>query len=224
MIRLAILLACAAPAPPPPDARVRTVAYDDAQVVSVRGRLGYHTMIEFAPDERIENVSVGSVEAWQVTPNKKANLLFLKPLAVAEPTNMTVVTSRRRYLFDLEPPGKSPADAAYVIRFRYLESDGHTGPPPERWNLAYSFKGAKRLRPLKAFDDGRATYFRWPDGAPLPAVFLVGPDGRETMLNVAMRDDYLVVDQLSARFVLRRGGETAVVVNDAYREPVAEPR
>ncbi len=37
-------------------------------------------MIEFGHGERIENVAVGDSSAWQVTPNKRANLLFLKPL------------------------------------------------------------------------------------------------------------------------------------------------
>jgi type IV secretion system protein VirB9 len=58
-------------------------------------------MIEFGPDERIENVAIGDALAWQVTPNRGANLLFVKPVELAVATNMTVVTDRRRYAFEL---------------------------------------------------------------------------------------------------------------------------
>jgi type IV secretion system protein VirB9 len=89
------------PAPGAVDPRIRTVAYDPDQVVRLTGYFGIQTMLEFAPDERIENVSIGDAMGWQVTPNKKANLLFLKPLDRTAATNMTVVTDRRRYVFEL---------------------------------------------------------------------------------------------------------------------------
>jgi hypothetical protein len=40
---------------------------------------------------------------WQITPNRRASLLFVKPLPGAHRTNMTVVTDKRTYLFDLVP-------------------------------------------------------------------------------------------------------------------------
>ncbi|MGH1557267.1 hypothetical protein ACRAWD_04455 [Caulobacter segnis] len=41
------------------DPRIRTVAYDPDQVVRLTGYFGIQTMLEFAGDERIENVSIG---------------------------------------------------------------------------------------------------------------------------------------------------------------------
>ena len=83
------------------DARIVEKFYDAGKVVRIEGKTKVQATIQFAEDERIENVAIGDSEAWQVTPNKRANLLFVKPLAPAASTNMTVVTDRRTYLFDL---------------------------------------------------------------------------------------------------------------------------
>ena len=81
----------AAPARAEPDSRLHTVRYDAGAVVQLRGQRGYQSMIQFAADERIENVAVGDSAAWQVTPNKRADMLFLKPMLPDARTNMTVV-------------------------------------------------------------------------------------------------------------------------------------
>ncbi len=218
-------LAADAPRPGPVDSRIRTVAYDPDQVVRLTGYFGIQTMLEFAPDERIENVSIGDAMGWQVTPNKKANLLFLKPLDRTAATNMTVVTDRRRYVFELvvAGPKATTKDLAYVVRFLVPPSAPAfvAAPPPppaapaER-NAAYSVKGDAAIRPSKIFDDGAATYFAWPAQADLPAVFVVGADGVEGLANAVVRDGYLVVDQLAPRFVLRSGKASLTVTNAAF--------
>ena len=47
------------------------------------------------------NVALGDAQLWQATPNKRSDLLFLKPAVRNGRTNMMVVTDRRRYAFDL---------------------------------------------------------------------------------------------------------------------------
>jgi type IV secretion system protein VirB9 len=219
-------LAADAPRPGAVDPRIRTVAYDPDQVVRLTGYFGIQTMLEFAPDERIENVSIGDALGWQVTPNKKANLLFLKPLDRTAATNMTVVTDRRRYVFELvvAAPKASTKDMAYVVRFLVpapapLMAAAPPPPPPaapvER-NAAYTVKGDAAIQPAKVFDDGAVTYFAWPSQADLPAVFVVGADGVEGLANAVVRDGYLVVDQLAPRFVLRAGKASLTVTNGAF--------
>ena len=90
-----------------PDNRIRSMAYDPDKIVQVLGRPGIQSTIEFADDERIENVAVGDSAAWQITPNRRASLLFVKPLVGHSRTNMTVVTDRRTYMFDLVAGEKS---------------------------------------------------------------------------------------------------------------------
>jgi type IV secretion system protein VirB9 len=232
LLALSIALTLAGPAlarqvrPGPADPHIRTFAYSPDQVIRLTGFMGFQTMLEFGSDERIENVSIGDAMGWQVTPNKRANLLFLKPVDRAPATNMTVVTDRRRYVFELvvARPKASAADAAYVVRFRYpaeapvavafVAKAAPTAPVAR--NTAYSTQGAAALRPTRVFDDGTATYFAWPDQADLPAVFVVGSDGVEGLANAVVRDGYMVVDQLAPRFVLRSGKAAATVTNGAY--------
>ena len=70
-------------------AHVQTVFYNPDAVVSLTGAVGWQMMIEFGEDERIENVAIGDAAAWQVTPNKRARMLFVKPLSRKASTNMT---------------------------------------------------------------------------------------------------------------------------------------
>jgi type IV secretion system protein VirB9 len=219
------VLAADAPRPGAVDPRIRTVAYDPDQVVRLTGYFGIQTMLEFAPDERIENVSIGDALGWQVTPNKKANLLFLKPLDRTAATNMTVVTDRRRYVFELvvAGPKATTKDLAYVVRFlvpapAVVMAAPPPPPPaaPTARNASYSVKGDAAIQPTKVFDDGAATYFAWPAQADLPAVFVVGADGVEGLANAVVRDGYLVVDQLAPRFVLRSGKASLTVTNAAF--------
>jgi type IV secretion system protein VirB9 len=208
----------------PVDPHIRTLPYDADQVYRLTGFMGFQTMLEFSGDERIENVSIGDAMGWQVTPNKRANLLFLKPIDRAPITNMTVVTDRRRYVLELEvaATGTPATDAAYVVRFRY--PDIASAPPtvqapsvpPVARNTAYSARGATALKPSHIFDDGVSTYFAWPQQAELPAIFIVDPDGVEGLANAVVKGGYLVIDQLAPRFVLRSDKASAIVVNGGW--------
>lgn len=115
---LALVLASAVAAPlGAEDNRLQTRVFDENAVVRIDGKVKVQTTIKFAPDEMIENVAIGDSAAWQVQPNKAQTILFVKPLEVDARTNMTVVTDKRTYLFDLVA---SPRNSAlYVLQFRY---------------------------------------------------------------------------------------------------------
>jgi type IV secretion system protein VirB9 len=233
MRRLAIaLLLLAAPAtaaekpmPGPIDPRIQTVQFDPDQITRLTGFFGFQTMIEFAEDERIENVAIGDALGWQVTPNKRANKLFLKPIDRRALTNMTVVTDRRRYTFALvlAGPKDSATSAPWVVRFRYPQegatvvlaaAEPEKPADPASFNFGYASSGSRALYPSRVFDDGQRTYFEWPDGAPAPAIFALGPDGQESMVNYTVKDRYTVVQQTAARFVLRSGKAIATITNE----------
>jgi type IV secretion system protein VirB9 len=240
---VALLLAAAPgfaaqfPEPSPVDPRIRTVVYNPREVVTITGQLGYQLVIEFGANERIENISIGDSLSWQVTPNKKADLLFLKPIDRRPSTNMTVVTNLRRYNFELIARGPDTGtrrQQTYDVRFLYPNQElnaVHTvaaaetplsdSAAPDNWNFAYSYTGAKTNVPARVFDDGRFTYFQWPDGVDTPAVFAIDPDGKEALVNHIVKGRYIVVEQIGARFVLRNGTQVTQVFNDALK--VAEP-
>lgn len=101
------------------DYRLKTLVFNENAVVRIDGMVKVQTTIKFAPDEVIENVAIGDSAAWQVQPNKAQSILFVKPLDPVARTNMTVVTDKRTYLFDLVA---SPRNSAlYVLQFRYPE-------------------------------------------------------------------------------------------------------
>ena len=83
------------------DRRIATRHFNPDEVIQIDGQAGVQASIAFAEDEHIENVAIGDSASWQITPNKRANLLFVKPLSARARTNMTVITDRRTYFFDL---------------------------------------------------------------------------------------------------------------------------
>ena len=225
-------IAATAPTPAGADPRLRVVLYDPLQVVALRGVLGYQTMIAFDPAERIENVAIGDSLNWQVVPNRQGNLLFVKPMAKAPLTNMTVVTNMRRYAFELSIVPARPGDDSaviYELRFEYpppatpvvTRPAPLAAAPPQDVNHAYSYEGSTQNLPVRVFDDGHVTYFRFADGASLPAIFAVEADGSEAVVNFRSQDGYVVVDRLARAFILRSGKVQTRIINDGFRHDQA---
>lgn len=214
------------------DSRLVEVMYDEMKIVRVDGKVSVQASIVFGDDESIENVAIGDSTAWQVTPNKRANILFVKPLEPRASTNMTVITNKHTYLFDLvASPAARPL---YVLRFAYppepkakqdaLAEAAKTDPaaePAERFatvdpsdlNFAWTASGNPDLLPNNTFDDGIATFLSWPEGKQVPAILVTNADGIEGPVNFTVRGDTIVVDGVPRTIVLRSGKESAQLVN-----------
>lgn len=206
------------------DNRLQTLVFNENAVVRIDGKVKVQTTIKFAPDEVIENVAIGDSLAWQVQPNKAQTILFVKPLEVDARTNMTVVTDKRTYLFDLVA---SPRNAAlYVLQFRYPELEKAA---EEARLAAIAEAEAQAARVLDdpvevaaaadpfAVTDPSQLNFEWASaGAPglLPtraydngdAVFLIWPQGTAIPAILITNDDG---DEGPVNFIVR--GETVVV-------------
>jgi len=224
------------------DARLTQRLYNADEVVRIDGKLGVQASIAFAEDEHIENVAVGDAESWQITPNKRANLLFVKPLNPAARTNMTVVTDRHTYFFDLiASPRTTPV---YALRFTYpaepklAKAPVSSGPAlndaerealdpaeapvdPAQLNFAWATKGAARLLPARLYDDGAATYVVWAPGVPIPAILVTNDKGEEGPVNFAVRGETIVIDGVPSHLVLRAGRDRAEL---NYKGPGPRPR
>ncbi|WP_341632020.1 TrbG/VirB9 family P-type conjugative transfer protein [Sphingomonas agri] len=212
------------------DNRIRTLTYDPNQIVRIMGKAGIQSTIEFAADERIENVAVGDSAAWQITPNRRASLLFVKPLVGHSRTNMTVVTDRRTYMFDLVAGEKSAAPV-YALKFSYpgekvVQPTGKAGQPvvaaaapaqapaittADKLHFDWSSKGYGKLLPARVFDDGSSLYMAWNRDTPLPAILTQSEDRKEGPVNYRMSGEYIVVSPIPANLVLRYGKKVATL-------------
>lgn len=214
-LALMLLIAARLPSPGGADPHIQSVLYSPDEVVRLQGAVGWQIMLEFGSDERIENVSIGDALAWQVTPNKRARNLFLKPLIKNGATNMTVVTDRRRYSFSLETTPRLRT-TPWVVRFEYPREvveaiEEPLPPPPPRLNFAYTRRGDARLLPTRVWDDGQMTYFEFAENQSIPAIFANGPGKDEALVNSLTRDRVIIVQQTSGRFTLRTGKQMATV-------------
>ena len=236
-------LALAAPARAE-DPRLVERLYNPDEVVTIQGHTNVQATIRFEDDEHIENVAIGDSQKWQVTPNRRANLLFVKPLTERAATNMTVVTDKRTYLFDLvaSPANRNPL---YVLSFTYPEepeevqqaeaaevegpnpvelaaaTDPYAVVDPALLNHAWGKRGDRKLLPAAIYDDGNATFLTWPAGTPLPAILIKDHKGDEGPVNYAVRGDVIVVDGVPREIVLRSGEDSATLLNQG---PVREPQ
>jgi type IV secretion system protein VirB9 len=191
------------PEPGTGDPRHQIVTYDENQVTLVQAAPGFQVTIQFAPDELIENVAVGDSGAWQVTPNRRGDVLFVKPIMPGTATNMTVVTSVRLYIFDLKPLLNPIPDMAYTLRFSYPgEKEAADSSSPADLGR-YQLSGDRALRPSAISDDGRHTYIQWATAQDLPAVYSVDEDGKESLVNGMMREGIFVIDSVEQRLAFR---------------------
>jgi type IV secretion system protein VirB9 len=221
------------------DPRLVHKLFDPGEIVRVEGKPSVQATIRFGEDELIENVAIGDSNAWQVTPNKRANLLFVKPLAERATTNMTVVTNAHTYFFDLVASPKA-ANPLYELAFTYpqevkpgpdrktdaaaaataptqFELAAATDPAavvdPAELNFAWAGSGDRKLLPSRIYDDGQATYLAWPAGTPVPAILIKNQAGTEGPVNFAVRGDVIVVDGVPRKIVLRSGRALATIDN-----------
>lgn len=217
------------------DSRVKVVAYDPDNIVSVRGSHFVSTAIFMAKNEHIMNVDIGDQLAWEITiaPDAK-NVMFIKPKLPDSDTNMTVLTDKRVYRFHLvtHQNNASSNGAIYSIQFRYPDEErmvlqqeigglqhalmGSIPTNAVKWNYDYSFYGSKRLAPIQVVDNGTFTVFKFAKNTPIPAIFAVDKHRNEAMVNFSVQDNYVFVQGIKRQYTLRNGSDVTTIYNDAY--------
>lgn len=244
ILGIAILTVCAysgalAYLPVPTDSRIKTLIYNENDVYHIVVHYGYQSSIEFAKNEDIEATSLGTSYAWKYS--TVGRRLFITALEGSAHTNMTVITNRRTYHFDLESkdPGEGVDDElVYVVRFFYPDADFDKAAPvvdtqkflPEK-NIApagktttaadkannynYSLTGPESISPIKVFDDGKNTYLKFKNNnANIPNIFIVDASGKEVRTGYSRDGEYIVIKKPVKKLVLRLQNDLVTVYNE----------
>ena len=221
------------PRPIASEKRIKIINYVPNTVFKFVGHYEYQSIIEFSDDEEIDTISMGTPTPWQLVP--AGNRIFIKPVEDNATTNMTVITNKRMYFFEMhaeDAAGLSDENLNFIVKFVYpdqfsglnlnkavMEANTKLGPDlsdPTKYNFNYTISGsAKKIEPLQIFDDGEFTYFKFQDvNAEFPAVFMVDPANHEGLVNFRITGGYLVVERVTDRFTLRHGDDVLCVFNN----------
>lgn len=209
------------------DPRIRFVSYNADEVVVIDASYGASTMIVFQDDEKIETLAAGDAMAWKVEPNKRGNVLFVKPVEKNANANLNVLTSKRSYVFVLRAAFRPVKSQVFKVVFRYPEDEADkklldaakeraSQPLRQQLDVAnansrYAYKGSTANKPVAVFDDGKKTWFRFESST--PAIFSVDGERNESLVNHHREGEYVVVDKVNFQWTLRSGEEVTCVFN-----------
>lgn len=217
------------------DPRLRVIAYSPHVVFKYVGYYGYQGSIELQEGEEIGTISMGDTTGWQIVPAD--HRIFLKPIEQDATTNMTLITNKRMYFFELHAEKAHSIDdpgLAFIVKFIYPDTEHQNNSSMhnpsfslapnlsrlENYNFKYAISGSSIIAPIKIFDDGRFTYFEFRDkNAPVPAFFSVDDEGNESIVNYQVSGEYIVVERVESRFTLRHGKEVTCVFNEESSYP-----
>ncbi len=221
------------------DRKLRSYNYQPNTVYEYTGFLKIASRIDLDPNENILSITMGDQTGWQINP--VGNKIFLKPIEVDANTNMTIITDKRTYYFEMyskEAEGLDDPDISFASSFNYPDAGENGMANPDFMdfsseievkdyvpdvnenaagvNMSYTMSGDKQISPIQVFDDGEFTYFKFKDvNADYPAIFQVLPDGNEALINFRVsRNGYVVVEMVTSQFTLRFGNQMACVFNE----------
>lgn len=220
------------------DPRVQTVTYDKQNVINIISRVGHAVLIQLEEDERLEGdnaaLGMGDAEGWNLS--VKGNNILFKPMVEQSDTNLIVTTNKRTYIFQLQI--NNERTPTYVLRFIYPDSlkkqksaelekqlkaetalvDAMSPLNIDIKNKNYWGFGDKELAPTSLFDDGTFTYFTFNNNKDLPVIYRRNPDGTESLVNKHIKNNTVIVQELSKSFVLRLGQSVLGIDNRGFND------
>jgi type IV secretion system protein VirB9 len=219
--------------------RVQWVDYKNNLVVQIAGFVNSPLVVELNPDEPIGDVASPAGAPLELV--TKGSRLFIRPLSTPkEPATILVTTKTRSYVFDVVAGERANfKDRVSKIVFSYQASAAAPAPtatkatvnqpiesatadstPSGYRNDNYSLQVVSEtadIRPREAFDDGRFTWFKFPNNIEIPAIYRSIPgSGEEWLVNSHRHGDYVVFHAVAELWTLRLGGSVLGVFNDSY--------
>ena len=187
------------------DPRFLSVQYSERGVVHINTASETIQTVLFAPGEMIRSVLLSNPSAYAVTISGTGDSLTLAPKGLFANVVMSVETALRSYEFELTPGSASAAPN--IVRFSYR---GQMVQPPrpiesivQAPGIRYKISGSRDVRPSLIRDDGAKTYIVWADEQPIPAVFAIGPGGKEEMVDGYVRGGIFTIDRVYRQIIFR---------------------
>ncbi len=187
--------------------------------------------------EKIVAVSAGDTLRWVVGDTvsgagktSRAHVL-VKPTKDGLKTNLVIITDRRTYHLELT---SNPETYMASVSWRYPQGElialqhrnetaeeaaelvADTGLRVDNLQFRYRVTGDDPpWRPVRVFDDTKKVYIQFPvrlDQGEAPPLFVVGPDGRNQLVNYRIKGRYYIVDRMFAAAELRLGEKPQQIV------------
>lgn len=203
--------------------RIQSVRFEPGQEIQLTALPETGLTLVLEPGEQITRVAVDDGNALQATVSAESDGLLLMPKRSGQLGGIAVDTNRRSYRFALRT-GRDLM-AAYLVQIEH-------GPPPIPMDVIapsepmssqvwrYRLRGDRKVRPLAISDDGKRTFIEFAPRQALPAIFAIGPSGKEQVVNGHMRGGVFVIDRVWQRLVFRIDKEKA----SARRNEAAETK
>ncbi|MFK8040582.1 MAG: TrbG/VirB9 family P-type conjugative transfer protein [Rickettsiaceae bacterium] len=102
------------------DNRIKTYIYNPNEVYLLVLHVGFQSYIEVDKNEQIQTIVLGDTYAWKM--NTLGNRIFINTLEKNVRTNMTIITNKRLYEFDLvskEIIDNDYTNVVYAVKFYY---------------------------------------------------------------------------------------------------------
>lgn len=227
---------------------IQQYAYADGALYQVYTAPGRVTDIALQEGEELAGtgpVAAGDTVRWiigdTVSGSGKTRRIHLlvKPTRADLATNLVINTDRRTYHLELRAQPATymaalswtyPQDALLALQRAAVEArqiePAATGIDPASLEFRYRIEGDKApWRPLRAFDDGRATYIEFPESiatGDMPPIFLIGQGGSAELVNYRVKGRYMIIDRLFDVAQLRLGTQKAqqrvTILRDVQRK------
>jgi P-type conjugative transfer protein VirB9 len=187
----------------------------DTNMTVVTDKYVYHFALTVEPR------SINDETAWRDSnlvyglifrhPQEEAAKLAARMAAAAK--EQEAEERRERMHAKLQAATRESRPAAEVAGERHaaLPSAGIEGA-----NYDYWVAGSPEISPTAARDDGRFTYLTFTNNRDMPAVYSVGTDGEEALINTSVEGNTIIIHRVVPGLTLRKGDAVACVRNNAF--------
>lgn len=217
--------------PSPKENRIVRFTYSPDVIYRIKTTTAWHTHVELGEDEGlVENPMIGESAQWRVSGGPRN--IYVKPVREDLTTSLTIVTNRRTYQFQLVS-GKKGASVYQKVSFDYPEREAEVklrqavetanvmaensrlskqiiapSTDPTNLNFGYDITGEAPFKPLTVYNDDRFTYLNMPNTQLAPAIFLVGDDGKLSLIEFKPpKKNIVVIERLVNALLLKVGND-----------------